>query len=123
MAVHRTPPKCPKCGEHINGKYWQPETFFCGDTFQGWDWAGHVCRLGTKYFIERTDTNEWWIIGGWTKDPMKAMMWTYKNEAETYLKMSTDIPPRLDCIVTEHEFVRMKPKAGGENLIDALGEL
>lgn len=107
MAVYREPPKCPKCGESIKGKYWQPETFFCGDTFQGWDWSGHICRLGTKYFIERTDTNQWWVRGGWTNDPMSAMMWNEKQQAEDYLKMSTDIPPRLECIVTEHEFVTL----------------
>lgn len=115
MAVHRTAPKCPKCGEDISGKHWQPETFFCGDTFTGWDWANHRCRLGIKYFIERTDTHQWWWEDqtdnynerscGWTNNPQDAVMFDTNELAESYLKESSAIPSRVECIVTEHEFV------------------
>jgi len=107
MAVYRTAPKCPKCGEYISGKYWQPEVFFCGDTFTGWDWDGHVCRLGTKYFIERKDTNQWWVaFTTWTNDPMQATMFNTRQEAEEFLKTTTDISARIEATVTEHEFVQ-----------------
>jgi len=119
MAVYRKAPTCPECGETIKGKHYEPQTFFCGDTFRGWDWDNHVCRLGTKYFIERTDTIQWWIKGGWTNDPMAAMMWSTKKEAENYLLESIEIPPRIPCYITEHEFVRVKP-AREPNLKDAL---
>jgi hypothetical protein len=104
--VYREAPICEKCGMDIQGMYRQPHVVFAGDTFIGWDYAGHICRLGTKHFIERTDTNLWWQGHGvWTSSPTAAMIWDTKVEAEEYLKMSLDIPPRLDCIVTEHEFI------------------
>src|SRR5690242_2070943 len=106
MAVKRTPPKCPKCGEYFDGKYWHPETFFCGDTFIGWDYEGHICRLGTKYFIERTDTHQWWTESNqWTTDPMGAMIFIQRDIAKKYLENSLIIPPRINCEITEHEFV------------------
>jgi len=114
MAVYRTAPKCPECGEKIKGKYWQPEVFFCGDTFTGWDWARHRCRLGIKYFIERTDTHEWYYDNmhdnvfertiGWTSSPIMAMMFDTKEDAEKYL-LESFIPPRIIVEITEHEFV------------------
>ena len=106
MAVYRKAPQCPKCGIEIQGKYYRPEVFFAGDTFTGWDFEGHVCRLGTKYFIERIDTHLWWQgFGVWSNSPTAAMMWNTKEEAEEFLKMSLEIPSRLECIVTEHEFI------------------
>ncbi len=108
MAVYREAPKCPKCGGNIKGKYWQPKVVFAGDTFRGWDFEGHVCRVGTKYFIERTDTHQWWSDQSWTTDPMSAMIFSTKDKAENYLKDSLDIPPRIPCEVTEHEFVNEK---------------
>ena len=113
MAVYRKAPKCSKCGEEINGKYWQPEVFFCGDTFTGWDWAGHRCRLGTKYFIERTDDHRWyWDNGektqnertiGFTNNPMTAKMFDSKEEADIFLKEKLPVF-RFDLEVTEHLF-------------------
>jgi len=114
MAVYRKAPKCPKCGESYGAIHWEPEVFFCGDTFIRWDREGHVCRLGIRYFIERMDTRQWfWTNGdkrinertsGWTDAPGKAKMFVTKDEAEEYLKNSW-IPPRIECQVTEHEFV------------------
>lgn len=120
MAIARKAPKCPKCGEPYKAIHWKPQTFFCGDTFVRWDRKNHMCRIGTLYFIERTDNQNWFTTKGWTIDPMKALAFKTKDGAETYLKMSLDIPARLECVVTEHEFVS---PAGGENLIDALTEL
>lgn len=117
MAVYRKAPKCSKCGEPYKAIHWKPETFFCGDTFVRWDRENHICRLGILYFIERTDNQNWYTKRGWTVDPMKALAFKTKEGAENYLKMSIDIPARLDCVVTEHEFVS---PAGGGNLIDAL---
>lgn len=78
-----------------------------GDTFLGWDYSGHVCRLGVRYFIERMDTNQWYAgRGRWSDDPHKCKVWVKKQAAEEYLKMSTIIPARLECQVTEHEFVQ-----------------
>ena len=56
MAVQRTSPKCPTCGEPINGKY-KDESHLSvfqrtiGDTFIGWDWAGHKCPEKTETII------------------------------------------------------------------------
>lgn len=108
MAVWRKAPKCTRCGEEIKGKYWEPEVFFCGDTFIGWDYAGHVCRLGKRYFIERMDTREWWTglkYLEWTVDPTVAMVFVERKEAEKYLAENLRIAPRIECTVTEHEFV------------------
>lgn len=105
MAVFRQSPKCPKCGCLIKSKHWQPETFFCGDTFIGWDWKGHICRLGEKFFIERSDNNQWWADGKWTIDPMEAMIFIQREAAEEYLKNSLTIPPRIECVITEHIFI------------------
>jgi len=102
---NRKAPRCHNCGEPYKAKHWSPSTFFVGDTFTGWDIDGHVCRIGIRYFIERTDTHLWWFKGGWTDDPMVAMIWVDKNKAEDYLKESLEIPPRLPCEVTEHEFL------------------
>jgi hypothetical protein len=46
---------------------------------------------------------------------MKALAFKTKEGAENYLKMSTNIPARLDCSVTQHEFV--SKQARGKNLI------
>jgi len=120
MALYRRPPTCPECGEEIRGKYNEHQTFFVGDTFRGWDWEGHKCRLGTKYFIERMDTNLWFVKGVvWTLDPMAAKMFDTKEAAEEFLKTTNDISARIDAQVTEHEFVRVKP-AREPNLKDAL---
>jgi len=110
----RKAPKCPKCGEAYKAVHWQPNTatLFVGDTFVRWDRETHICRLGTLFFIERTDNENWFSKHGWTPDPMKALAFKTKEGAETYLKMSLDIPARLDCIVTEHEFVPTTPSAG-----------
>lgn len=116
MALYRRPPSCPECGETIKGRYRDMGAHFVGDTFAGWDWQNHRCRLGTKYFIERSDTNEWWP---WTNDPMKALMFDTRAEAEKYLTESTKISARINCTVTEHEFVRVQP-AREPNLKDAL---
>lgn len=105
MALYRETPNCPKCGGRIKGVYSNRGYNFVGDTFQRWDYNGHVCRLGTKYFIERTDTHLWWVKGGWTNDPMSAMIFETREKGEIYLTNSFDIPPRLECTVTEHEFV------------------
>lgn len=49
MAVHRTNPKCHKCGGKIHGKYIHLPTVsynypsYVGDTFIGWDFEGHKC--------------------------------------------------------------------------------
>lgn len=48
MALYREQPKCPKCGEFINGVYKnQDDTPILlvniGDNFLYWDWSGHVC--------------------------------------------------------------------------------
>ncbi len=75
MALYRENPTCSKCGVEIKGKYSQPAIPFAGDTFYGWDWEGHVCRLGTKYFIERTDESKWWTGSNWTSVPIEAMLW------------------------------------------------
>jgi hypothetical protein len=120
MALYRRPPTCPECGEEIRGKYTQHQTFFVGDTFQKWDWENHKCRLGTKYFIERMDTHNWWVtLSLWTNDPMKATMFDTKEEAEEFLKTTNHISARIDAQVTEHEFVREQP-AREPNLKDAL---
>jgi hypothetical protein len=106
MAVYRKPPKCAECGMDIQGKYYRPEVFFAGDTFIAWDYSGHVCRLGTKYFVERTDSNLWWQGQGvWTNNPDAVMIWDTREEAEEYLKTTTEISARLECIITEHEFL------------------
>lgn len=98
-------PTCAKCGKKISGWY-ANRPGFVGDTFLGWDYEGHKCRLGIKYFIERMDIHQWWMgPGTWTNDPMSARMFDTRVLAEEYLKMSTLIPPRLECQVTEHEFV------------------
>jgi len=78
-----------------------------------------------KYFIERTDTEEWhyikeeWqegviihdgymgLIPEWTNDPWTAKMWDEKEDAEEYLKHER-IPHKGSLIVTEHEFVYTK---------------
>lgn len=129
MAIARRPPTCPKCGETIKGIFKDQSNVpimhrLIGDTFIRWNWEGHMCRLGTLYFIERTDTQQWAALKGvllfgtvgWTVDPMKAIAFKTKKGAETYLKMALNIPARLECVVTEHEFVS---PAGGENLIEA----
>lgn len=113
MAVARTAPKCPKCGESYGGIYRDQSNVpimhrLIGDTFIRWDISGHICRLGIRYFIERIDTQQWYMKRGWTNDPMKAKVFTVKDVAEEFLKMSTDIPSRLECQVTEHEFVPIK---------------
>lgn len=100
--LYRKHPTCPKCGEEINGKYHDRGHNFIGDTWYGWDWDNHRCRLGIKYFIERMDTREWWP---WTNDPMKAKMFDTKEDAQKYLMESTEISARIQCEVTEHEFV------------------
>ncbi len=46
-------------------------------------------------------------------------MFDTREEAEKFLKESNVIPSRLECIVTEHEFVRVHP-AREKNLKDAL---
>lgn len=107
MAIHRTNPKCPNCGGEIKGKYFKPKTPFAGDTFIEWDWEGHTCKVGIKYFIERTDNNRWWSSNGWTNDTQKAMVFDSSEEAEEYLKESTEISARIACAVTEHEFVKI----------------
>jgi hypothetical protein len=114
MAIARRPPTCPKCGEPYRGIYKDQSNVpmmhrLIGDTFIRWDTSGHICRIGTLYFIERTDNQNWYTKRGWTVDPMKALAFKTKEGAENYLKMSTDIPARLNCTVTEHEFV---PSAG-----------
>lgn len=124
MAVYRKAPTCPECGEQIRGKYLdQSDTpimhRIIGDTFRGWDWANHRCRLGTKYFIERMDTHQWFARKSWTSDPMIAKMFDTKENAEEFLKNTTDISARIDAQVTEHEFVRVHP-AREPNLKDAL---
>lgn len=117
---HRIAPTCPECGEQIKAKHYQTQTFVAGDTFSHWDWKSHKCRIGIKYFIERTDTNYWWYaLTAFTNDPMAATMFDTREEAEKFLKESNVIPARLDCIVTEHEFVRVHP-AREKNLKDAL---
>lgn len=50
MAVYRESPKCPQCGEPIYGKYRDESHLHftqrtIGDTFIGWDWEGHKCRV------------------------------------------------------------------------------
>lgn len=114
MARYRKNPICPKCGVAIEGKYWKPASGigFAGDTFEGWDWRGHVCRIGIKYFIERTDENKWWTGSDWTNDPIKAMLWNDESEAKKHLTESMLISPRIPCGITEHEFVSMQE--GGE---------
>lgn len=103
--VYREAPRCHKCGAGINGRYFIPPEIFVGDTFLGWDYEGHRCRVGTKWFIERLDTREWWVKLRWTRDPMSAMMFDSSIEAEVFLAESVEIPARINCIVTEHEFV------------------
>lgn len=125
MALYRKSPTCPECGETIRGRYLHQSNVpmmhrIIGDTFQGWDWKGHKCRLGTKYFIERMDTHLWWVAGTkWTSDPMIAKMFDTKQTAEEFLKTTNDISARIDAQVTEHEFVRLQP-AREPNLKDAL---
>lgn len=109
MAVARTAPKCPKCGQSYGGIYQDQSNVpimhrLIGDTFIRWDIEGHVCKLGVVYFLERTDTHQWYFKRGWTNDPLKCRIWKTKEEAENYLKMSLDIPARLEVIVTEHIF-------------------
>lgn len=106
MSIARTAQKCPKCGESYKGIYADRGKNFVGDTFIRWDKENHICRLGILYFIERIDNNQWFGSRGfWTNDPMKAKAFKQKESAEDYLKMSLDIPPRLHCIVSEHEFI------------------
>lgn len=110
MAIARRAPKCKKCGESYRGIYRDQSNIpimhrLIGDTFIRWDIEGHVCRLGIRYFIERMDLRTWYMKRGWTADPMKAKCFKTRVEAEEFLKMSLDIPSRLTCEVTEHEFV------------------
>ncbi len=76
-----------------------------------------------KYLIERTDTNEWYFpslkgtiygsdyvkkaICHWTNDANWAMQFNTEHEAREAMRLDEDIPDsiRVDCIVTEHEFV------------------
>jgi hypothetical protein len=53
MAVHRIPPKCPKCKQPIKGIYRDeshlpPYQKTIGDTFLRWDFEGHVCKQEIK---------------------------------------------------------------------------
>ena len=92
--------------------------------------------MNYKYFIERTDTEEWhyikeeWQEGvmvhdgymglfpEWTNDPMTAKMWDKKEDAEGYLKHET-IPHKELCVVTEHEFIHTKiPQSSQKNKND-----
>lgn len=111
MAVARKAPICPKCGQGIGGIYKDQSNVpmmhrIIGDTFIRWDFEGHVCRVGITYFIERKDNNQWYFKRGWTNDPMKAKAFKTKEIADNHLKMALDIPTRLQCEVTEHEFVK-----------------
>ena len=111
MAVARTAPKCPKCGQDIGAIYRDQSNVpimhrLIGDTFIRWDFEGHVCKVGIKYFIERMDTRQWYMKRGWTIDPLRAKLFNTKESAEEFLKMALDIPARLNCEVTEHEFVK-----------------
>lgn len=79
-----------------------------------------------KFFIERTDTQEWYCqffgvrkhtfgqgwdnVRGkcrWTNDPANPMIAAFDNkvDAEDHLLLNDDIPFDVKCIVTEHEFV------------------
>jgi len=44
MAVFRTAPKCPKCGEEYAGIYRKNDGSFIGDDFIKWDIESHVCE-------------------------------------------------------------------------------
>lgn len=53
MAIFRQSPKCLKCGDPIDGKYTDqskipPMQQLIGDTFEGWDYEGHVCNQNPK---------------------------------------------------------------------------
>lgn len=111
-------PTCSKCGEKIKPWFYDTETFVAGSpTFGGWDWKKHVCRIGIMYMIERKDNNHWFSENDtWTTDPMEARVFPNKEFAEVFLRDTNKISFRIECIVTEHEFVLPER---GENLIDA----
>lgn len=108
MAVARKRPTCPKCGEPAKAVHADRGKYFVGDTFIRWD-RQHVCRLGVRYFIERMDNHQWYAgKSKWTNDAHKCLIWEKKENAEIFLIESTMISARIECKVTEHEFVHQE---------------
>jgi hypothetical protein len=121
MAVFRQQEICKNCGQPYKAIHRKTQQLFVGDTFIRWDRDNHVCRIGTLFFIERTDTQNWYNKKGWTIDPMKAVAFKTKQLADNYLKMSLDIPARLHCVVTEHYFV-LPPESKSDKKQDNTSE-
>jgi len=75
------------------------------------------------YFIERTDTHEWYYLNrtpvegiyahdfnielfpSWTRDPLQAQRFELKEHVEAFMKYDTVFDKKIKCIITEHEFI------------------
>lgn len=77
---------------------------------------------GLYYFIERTDTNEWyycknepyedrgglstWIMPSWTRDPLLADRFPSEADAKAFMRHDSTFKSVTEkCVITEHEFV------------------